>query len=423
MTYSVVEFDKIGCAANLDLKLGPIPNEITLPQVAFESLKAFALNQTSYVFIRFFVQKGREFLQVKNYVGLIETPDGMQLEVLPKMAKTPAEGRALVLQMLRCLPDKRFKKLPVAHLATSKMPLWEIFIGIFIEEIEELVRQGLQKCYTLEEENSSFLRGKLLINQQLSKNRVHQERFAIAYDAFLENTAPNRVLKAAILALQTRSRTSANQIKLRQLRFIFDQVPVSTHPIEDLAIARRSDRRFDRYATALQWAEVLLRGQSWVGQSGAAVNVSLLFPMEQLFEAYVSAGIRKYRPHYEVIMQDRSHYLVVNHAGQQRFGLRPDLVLRRQNQTIVLDTKWKWIDATNTTQHYGIEQSDLYQLYAYGQKYGVREVYLIYPQSADFQKPLPVFHFQESLQLRVLPFNLSVSLPEAVAQLAAQLND
>jgi 5-methylcytosine-specific restriction enzyme subunit McrC len=64
----------------------------------------------------------------------------------------------------------------------------------------------------------------------------------------------------------------------------------------------------------------------------------------------------------------------------------------------------------NGTDKYGLSQSDFYQLQAYGQSYldGQGDVVLIYPKTATFDRPLPVFEFPklEGLRLWVLPFCL-----------------
>lgn len=78
----------------------------------------------------------------------------------------------------------------------------------------------------------------------------------------------------------------------------------------------------------------------------------------------------------------------------------------------MLDTKWKLLDAlkANGSEKYGLSQADFYQLHAYGQSYldGQGDVVLIYPKTATFDQPLPVFEFPkiDGLRLWVLPFCL-----------------
>jgi 5-methylcytosine-specific restriction enzyme subunit McrC len=108
--------------------------------------------------------------------------------------------------------------------------------------------------------------------------------------------------------------------------------------------------------------------------------------------------------------QARSHHLV-RHLGKDWFRLKPDFVVRHGNQDLmVLDTKWKLLDSlkVNGKDKYGLAQSDFYQLQAYGQTYldGKGDVVLIYPKTAAFDQPLPVFEFPKTkgLRLWVLPF-------------------
>jgi len=75
----------------------------------------------------------------------------------------------------------------------------------------------------------------------------------------------------------------------------------------------------------------------------------------------------------------------------------------------VLDCKWKLVDGNLATakDKYRISQPDLYQLFAYGQKYmtGKGHMMLIYPQHRFFKKPLPRFSFDEHLYLWPVPFD------------------
>ena len=76
-----------------------------------------------------------------------------------------------------------------------------------------------------------------------------------------------------------------------------------------------------------------------------------------------------------------------------------------------MDTKWKLLDASDHRNKYGISQADMYQLYAYGHKYlkkskPPKKLMLVYPKTDKFEKPLPVFEYEEGLELDVVPFDL-----------------
>lgn len=93
--------------------------------------------------------------------------------------------------------------------------------------------------------------------------------------------------------------------------------------------------------------------------------------------------------------------------------MKPDLLIHDDHANrLVLDTKWKLLDGVkaNGSDKYGLSQADFYQLQAYGQSYldGAGVLALVYPRTAAFDQPLPVFEFPKStgLKLWVLPFCL-----------------
>ena len=75
------------------------------------------------------------------------------------------------------------------------------------------------------------------------------------------------------------------------------------------------------------------------------------------------------------------------------------------------------MDESKEKKNYNISQSDMYQLYAYGKKYGLNNTFsnepklvLLYPSNPNFEKPLEDFIYEGELVLSVLPFNLKNSL-------------
>lgn len=79
----------------------------------------------------------------------------------------------------------------------------------------------------------------------------------------------------------------------------------------------------------------------------------------------ISTAIRK------VSSQDKEHYLFME--PRIRFALRPDIVMKREQCIVILDTKWKSL-ADNKRVNYGILQVDMYQMYAYSKKYNTFEI-------------------------------------------------
>ena len=205
--------------------------------------------------------------------------------------------------------------------------------------------------------------------------------------------------------------------------FAFADVPKSVDIKSDFN-AMKLGRGMDMYDSPIAWAKLILNGESPLSMDGKSSAISLLFPMEVIFESYVASILRKQlKQEYSLKEQIRSETLV-NHKGENWFRLKPDLTLHvgsDKSPICVMDTKWKLLDASkgNGTKKYGLSQSDFYQMFAYGQKYlnGEGKLILIYPKTEKFDKPIEdKFIFSEEgegLHLYVLPFDVSDSSEDA----------
>lgn len=117
--------------------------------------------------LRLSQRQGLRAVQVTSFVGVIRSPDGYQIEVLPKVGKAIGEGdgvaRQLLIEMLRCLGGFRHIQTDSAKLMATRMPLLEVFISEFLHAVEHLVKRGLRSDYRSQQDNLFALRGKLQI--------------------------------------------------------------------------------------------------------------------------------------------------------------------------------------------------------------------------------------------------------------------
>jgi 5-methylcytosine-specific restriction enzyme subunit McrC len=138
-------------------------------------------------------------------------------------------------------------------------------------------------------------------------------------------------------------------------------------------------------------------------------GISLLFPMEKLFERFVAGWLNQnVASDVKVRTQAATEYLCFQ-QGERIFRLEPDILLESATRRWVLDTKWKRLDGADRANNYGLSQADIYQLFAYGMKYLGKaggDLALVFPRTRRFQEPLPPFDLGHNLVLHVLPFDL-----------------
>ena len=362
----------------------------------FDDIENFILKNSdeNAPFLRIASGVGGKFIQARNYVGVLQTKSGLTIEILPKIAnKNDAErSKAVFIKMLRTLKNFPFKSSNLASLKTQNLPLLEIFISMFLCELEALVKKGIKSDYVALEENLNFLKGKLNINEQIKRNSIHKERFYVGYREFLSDIKINRIIKTTLKFLYKKSNSSKNQQKIRELLFIFDEVS-ECEDYKNFFAKLIINRQVKHYEQTLLWCKIFLLGNSFTPHKGDDLAFALLFDMNALFESYVGNFIKKSFP--GTILQHSEKHLVEN---PKSFKLRPDIFLKDK---FIADTKWKIVKSKDD-----ISQADLYQLYAYGKKHECDKLHLIYPKIDDIRQKTMKFRYEDEMWLEILYFDL-----------------
>ncbi len=375
----------------------------------FNAIEKFVLeNEQSAEYLKITSKKGYgKVLQAQNFVGLIQTKDGTTIEILPKIRNLDSEkSKEILLKMLKTLKNSPFKNISTAHLRSTKMPLLEIFITMFLDELAKLIRKGIKSDYLQKEENLKFLKGKLKIKEQIKQNYIHKERFFVEFDEFLSNRVENRLIKSTLKYLYKKSKLNKNQQKIREFLFVFDEVEESKNIKTDFEKVK-PNRQMRDYEQVLLWSKTFLLENSFSPYKGDTVAFALLFDMNHLFESYIYDYLKKSKKFEEIKAQDKTHHLAYE-KNIGRFRLKPDIVINRGK--IIADAKWKLLSEEKSNN--GISQADMYQLYAYGTKYEkCKNLYLIYPyDGVNLENSYQYFKDDENkiknLQLDILFFDL-----------------
>ena len=396
--FEVKEFDSIIC--NSDYKDNDSYKYLVKKQ--FENLEMFIHefsgseeNADALDFMRIDYRRNvGDRITVKNYVGLIQMKDGFQVQILPKISfgeeedSGNARTKRIFLRMLRSMKDFPSKTFNDASLKVDQMNLYEIFINMYLQEVRHLVKRGIKSAYVSQEDNLRYYKGKLLVGQHLRANLVHKERFYVGYEEFLSNRPENRLVKSTLEKLQKITSSAENSKEIRQLLTAFELVESSTNYQKDFSKVV-IDRNTKDYEMLMQWSKVFLMNKSFTTFSGSTTSRALLFPMESVYESYVSQQMKKvFRPDgWDISTQDKGHYLFMN--PRKKFALRPDIVLTKDDHTVIMDTKWKNL-INNEKKNYGISQSDMYQMYAYSKKYKTSEIWLLYPINDEMRNSKPI---------------------------------
>ena len=306
-------------------------------------------------------------------------------------------------------------------LGTQRNTLLEVLISNFCGKLTDVLRHGMPRRYVHREEDLPALRGRLDVTRQFTTLAATPQKLACRYEAFSADIALNQVMKAVVDRLAQIAQSPENQHRLRELANCY--ADVSTVLVEALRWdAIVLDRTNHRWRALRDLARLLLAGDYQTTSHGRKTGFSLLFAMNDLFEAYVARMLaRALRgSDLHVVPQDRRLYCLTDPGGTRLFQVRPDILVRRGSETvIIIDTKWKRISARIDNPKQGVSQTDVYQMMAYGQIYGSKTLMLLYPHHGGLKVEGETGRYRTGCGDDLVTATIDVSRAGIVSQLKA----
>lgn len=377
-----------------------------------------------------FFEISKDYVIPQNFIGSINIDD-MSVEIFPKIPlikdnKDKERKRFLeILEYVETFNENIYENLEIGN---ENMPILEIFISNFIEEVEKILKKGLVYSYINKSENILYFKGKLDLPNHI-KHNIIENRFFMNFDEFSINSMENCLLKLALEKIKNISSDMENKAKIYQLLVHFDDIQTSgmipAHLFRKLLI----DRKNGFYKKSLDLAKFFLLDESpySVFYNDEREITGLFFPMEIIYESYIATKLKEVIDNKFSIKIQNNSYKIFNKCevgGKEVknnitcFKLKPDIVLENENEIIILDTKWKELknpEEHKDTYNFDISKEDIYQMITYIHVYNSKakkcnKAYLVYPINNNDKTPLIeniVFSGENELEVRACFVDLS----------------
>lgn len=357
-----------------NLEIGDSLSEGTFDVRHLELLKRFHGDRDSFKFYSL-THRGIKFAQ---YVGIICAGD-LQIEILPKADKHTEEGeqtwRERLLEMLRVVYKLNIHSMSNANQYLSPNKILDVFLSRFLDEVERILHVGLVKTYRKVQENTTALKGKLVISKHITKNLIHRERFFVEHNVYDHNHICNLILYKTLRTILDITRNSAILSRTHSLMFLFPElndIKVGENTFNKI----RFERRTEEYRSAIQIAKLILLGYMPSANKSRQDNIlALMFDMNKLWEEYVYRILKRSLyckdPKYDVYDQKIKTFWNGEEGGKT---IRPDITVSYDGKCLaVLDTKWKCPKDNKPS------DADLKQMYVYHLFWDTNKTALLYP--------------------------------------------
>ena len=343
----------------------------------FDAMVKFnELHQNKYFTI---IHQGIRF---GSYVGVIQI-GGLTIEILPKADNNENADKNLwqnvLLNMLKICKKIQVESISGTQLKKRYHSILDFYFELYLDEIERLVKKGLIKKYRKNQSNQNALKGKLLFAQNIQQNLVHKEHFYCEHQVYDKNHLLHQILYKGLLVLKTFVNDSLKD-KLNRLLFEFqdfENINIQKKHFDKIII----DRKNNDYQKAIDIAKIIILNYSPSLNYGSDNLLTLLFDMNTLWEEYI----------FRILQKHKTDEIEVSFQNSDKFWenkrIRPDIVLKIKDETFVIDTKWKIIEANNPS------DDDLKQMFVYNLHWKAEKTLLLYPKINQIDSNFGTFHF------------------------------
>ncbi|MBQ4915282.1 restriction endonuclease [Maribacter sp. MMG018] len=338
------------------------------------------------------LHKGIKFSQ---YVGVIQI-DGLTIEVLPKIdggSSNEALWQKVLIDMLRATRRLKVNKVGQAIVNKQQIHLLDIYFEWFLNEVQLLVRQGLIKQYRKKTGNVKALKGKLVFAKHIGQNLIHKERFYTSHQIYDHNHQIHQILSLALDIIGQFSSGTYLYSKYKRVEADFPDVSrivVNASTFKKLTVNRKAEP----YRTALEIARLIILNFAPNISSGKENMLALLFDMNDLWEEYVLIKLKTLQTEgLEVKGQESRPFW-------NGIKIRPDIIVHKEGETYVIDTKWKNIGASKPSTH------DLRQMYVYNEYWTSFKALLLYPSIETIEPEFIAFEGDEKHKCAIGKLNI-----------------
>jgi 5-methylcytosine-specific restriction enzyme subunit McrC len=268
-----------------------------------------------------------------------------------------------MLSYLNEIDSFKFDHKRLIRLEQGKL-FFDVLAKIMINELEGIIKKGMLKKYVVKEENIKFLRGKLMVKNQIKHNSFNKSKFYCKYDDLTYNNLENKSVLYAAHLLHKFVKNRDLKIKLKKFENrLSDEISLEKINPE-LLLNIRYNRINKHYEKILNLSYHIIRrifAQDVASKKGIGFN--FIVDMNKVYESFLTQMLKEiieedYTP-WKVASQSKNINLVID---GKMFTLKPDvLVLESGKAKVIIDIKYKLKK--------GIPNSDFYQMVCYSLAY------------------------------------------------------
>jgi len=339
----------------------------------------------------FLLEKEIEIIETKKglrisagpYIGSAEFSNFM-ITVNPKFTKLKNIGK--LIDYAYDLKDEDILDYEIKFNEQENNPM-ELIIQLFTNQCKTLLQKGLAKSYQIHQDTVPFLKGKLLLQQQIKNQSKFNLQFSCEFDEFTANITENQILlytldKCYHMTSSYHRKSTIKKI-IHQMDAEVELTPISLNDFKKIHYTRLNVH----YRKPHDLSKLILKhlGLFDFKKQSASFVVPYFIPMFQVFEDFLTKLFED--DYYELSIDDQVSTPSWKVNGHTR-SIIPDIITYSTSSPVI-GAEVSIIDAKYMAgSRFGKNKED-YQIAFYLNDYKKKTGYAILPMSHDPKEDVP----------------------------------
>ena len=285
------------------------------------------------------LQEGLQF-KAQSHIGVARFSN-FSISIMPKFSEI---GK--LIELIDYVYDLDLKTLleNESQFEGESNLISEIIISTFVKNCQRLVRQGLFKSYNVHEDNLPFLRGKLLVSQQIRNQARTKLQFSCEYDDFEYNNLDNQIilycLRQSYYMTQKDKRKNEIRMLIQDFSDLVDENEISLDDFTKINYNQMNSH----YKKTHELCRLIVENikiTDFYRQELRYIN-SFFVDMNNVFEKFVFKLFVEYYPLKCEEQNDSSTWMV--DYDDKSISIITDILIYKENTRdvqAILDTKYK----------------------------------------------------------------------------------
>lgn len=338
------------------------------------------------------------WIKAKSCVGVIKYKN-IHLQILPKLICADDNKENILKNLIFMLSYTRKLEIKTSNadkLYASENPFIEILIREYAKSLSECLKRLTPKNYISEEDNLTYLKGKIKFSENIRLNACNQAKFYCQYDEFSENNALNQLFLFVSECLYNISKDNHNRKILKFIINYYSEVDLVRFD-RFMAGKIRLSRNQELFRKPFMLAKMFIEKTSVDMSKNRFDSITMLWDMNKLFEEFVFEIMKKYEHETGFnFTSQKIESLLITADGDRKRDTKVDIMAERTSgdkEKIIIDTKYKKFEGIDD-----FSNADVYQVSTYCILHNTKHAILIYPQWGNKPPEIQAYYLNNDIK-------------------------